>query len=253
MTDFSAAAIRPDFQPQAGKHNMASRAFAALRAQHEGGAAAQSAASGSGTLSFDDLLDVVNPLQHIPVVSDIYRSLTGDSISGKAQVAGDAIYGGPLGLVSGVVSVAIEAAEGTSPGKALIAAIGGDTEVKETASLPPEADTERQTPAKAQTAAASYDIGPAWREASAGTPPMPQLSPEAFNAVLSAFGKPPGDDVLNTGTTATSGRAEREAEPRLAAADPAPVPPSGFASAMANGLDKYRAMMDRQNQTGAPQ
>ena len=36
---------------------------------------------GKEGVSFDSLLDVVNPLQQLPVVSTIYRAVTGDTIS----------------------------------------------------------------------------------------------------------------------------------------------------------------------------
>ncbi|MEP0233470.1 hypothetical protein [Roseibium sp.] len=53
-------------------------------------------------LGFSDLLDILNPLQHIPGVSEIYRSVTGDQMSEGARFAGNALYGlalgGPLGL-----------------------------------------------------------------------------------------------------------------------------------------------------------
>ena len=49
--------------------------------------------------SFQDLLDIVNPLQHIPVVSHLYRKLTGQVPSSMSQVIGDGIYGGPIGLI----------------------------------------------------------------------------------------------------------------------------------------------------------
>jgi hypothetical protein len=54
--------------------------------------------------SFWDLLDVVNPLQHIPIVSNIYRSITGDQINNAARVAGDALYGGVIGAAFGVAN-----------------------------------------------------------------------------------------------------------------------------------------------------
>ena len=292
MTDFSAAAVRPDFHPQAGKHNMASRAFEALRTQHAARGAAKTA-DASPDLSFGDLLDIANPLQHIPVISDIYRSLTGDSISDSARVAGDAIYGGPLGVVSGIFSAAIEAAEGSTPGEALIAALGGGSaETQKTASLAPETNkAQTESPAKEQQAAA-YSIGTAWREAAADIPPakrpvrqaaaqtmaeadgkaarpggkpIPQLSPSAFNALLSAFGDSSATGTLEANSTAAPQAREEApdaahdaaaAEPdtrKLAAADPAPVPPSGFAAAMTSGLDKYRAMMQARDKAQASQ
>lgn len=54
--------------------------------------------------SFWDLLDVVNPLQHIPVVNNIYREVTGDKIGNFARIAGGAVFGGVLGVASGVAN-----------------------------------------------------------------------------------------------------------------------------------------------------
>lgn len=62
-----------------------------------------------GFLSFlGAILDIINPLQHIPVISTIYRNITGDEISPMARVAGDALYGGPIGAAVGLANVAVE-------------------------------------------------------------------------------------------------------------------------------------------------
>ena len=53
---------------------------------------------------FTDILAVINPLQHIPVVETLYRRLTGDRISRTARLAGDALYGGPVGLLGGYLN-----------------------------------------------------------------------------------------------------------------------------------------------------
>jgi len=53
-------------------------------------------------LSFGDLLDLINPLQHIPVIGDIYRGISGDSIRPDIKMMGGALYGGPMGLVAGL-------------------------------------------------------------------------------------------------------------------------------------------------------
>ena len=37
---------------------------------------------------FDDLLDVINPLQHIPLIGTLYREVTGDQIKTPARLAG---------------------------------------------------------------------------------------------------------------------------------------------------------------------
>ncbi len=59
---------------------------------------------GDAEMSFGDFLDMVNPLQHIPVVSSVYRAITGDTINPVSRVAGDMIYGGALGVASAILS-----------------------------------------------------------------------------------------------------------------------------------------------------
>ncbi|WP_114393204.1 hypothetical protein [Oleisolibacter albus] len=63
-------------------------------------------------MSFWDLLDVVNPLQHIPVVNKIYRAVTGDEIKGPARMAGATLFFGPIGLAATAADMAVEHATG---------------------------------------------------------------------------------------------------------------------------------------------
>lgn len=56
---------------------------------------------------FTDFLDMINPLQHIPVVSYFYRQITGDTIKPPAQIIGGAVFGGALGAASGLINVVI--------------------------------------------------------------------------------------------------------------------------------------------------
>ncbi|HEX2116212.1 MAG TPA: hypothetical protein VHM01_17550, partial [Alphaproteobacteria bacterium] len=58
------------------------------------------AQEGKDELTFSDFLSVINPLQHIPVVSTLYRWVTGDTIKPAARVVGGALYGGPIGMIS---------------------------------------------------------------------------------------------------------------------------------------------------------
>lgn len=57
---------------------------------------------------FYDLLDMVNPLQHIPLVNVAYRKITGDEIRGAPQIIGGAIFGGALGAAGGLANVIIQ-------------------------------------------------------------------------------------------------------------------------------------------------
>lgn len=65
---------------------------------------------GDDGLSFTDVLDLVNPLQHIPVVGNVYRELTGDTLAPGIRVAGGALFGGPLGAALSVAGLVIDSA-----------------------------------------------------------------------------------------------------------------------------------------------
>lgn len=62
------------------------------------------------SFGFGDIVDMINPLQHIPVVSNFYQSATGDTIGAIAMIVGGAIFGGPLGALTSAGIVAYKAA-----------------------------------------------------------------------------------------------------------------------------------------------
>ena len=76
--------------------------------------------------SFSDVLDVLNPLQHIPIVNTIYRHLTGDTEGAVADVAGGTLYGGVIGLALATIGLSVEDATGEDPGDTVYAALFGD-------------------------------------------------------------------------------------------------------------------------------
>lgn len=61
-----------------------------------------------------DLIDIINPLQHIPIVSQLYQSATGDTMGSVAQIVGGALFGGPVGGAVSAAMVAYQYAK-TSP------------------------------------------------------------------------------------------------------------------------------------------
>ncbi len=81
---------------------------------------------GADGLSFDDVLDSLNPLQHIPVVSTLYRELTGDEISTGARLAGGSLYGGPIGLFTAAVDSASTESTGKDVGERALAYLFGE-------------------------------------------------------------------------------------------------------------------------------
>ena len=40
----------------------------------------------SQAISFWDFLDIINPLQHLPVIGPIYRHVSGDEMNGTARI-----------------------------------------------------------------------------------------------------------------------------------------------------------------------
>ena len=71
--------------------------------------------------SFKDLIDIINPLQHIPVISAIYRDITGDEPGAGARLIGGALYGGPLGLIGEEINCAIDDHTGKDVGGHVLA------------------------------------------------------------------------------------------------------------------------------------
>jgi len=104
---------------------------------------------------FQHILDVVNPLQHLPVIGTIYRAITGDKLDPVEKIAGDALYGGLWGAVSAVASVAFEAITGKSVEDTVLAwfdnkddakgdaprAVAANAPAAQVMNMPGEADT----------------------------------------------------------------------------------------------------------------
>ena len=80
---------------------------------------------GSDGLTFGDILDIINPLQHIPIVSTIYRAITGDDIAAAPKIAGGALFGGVIGLVVSIIDTAIEQITGQDTGEHPLALFEG--------------------------------------------------------------------------------------------------------------------------------
>ncbi len=65
---------------------------------------------GSDGFNFGDVLDMVNPLHHLPVVSKYYREHSEDDASEGARLVGGVVFGGLLGGVAGLVTSLANAA-----------------------------------------------------------------------------------------------------------------------------------------------
>jgi hypothetical protein len=80
-----------------------------------------------GEFGWDDFLDMINPLQHIPGVAQIYRAVTGDEINGAASLLGALPLGplGGLGLVASVADLAVKDTTGQDMGGTFMAMVFG--------------------------------------------------------------------------------------------------------------------------------
>lgn len=151
---------------------------AAVSASEESAPASKEAKAGNPLFgkegfSFSDFLDIINPLQHIPVVSTVYRALTGDQINPGARLAGGGLYGGPIGLALSVVSGMIEETTGRDPGEHALVALGVDMGPKH-GQAPEVMVAEQDSPAIDPSTMAAAQI----QAQAQGQIPAPQTDPQ---------------------------------------------------------------------------
>lgn len=133
-----------------------------------------------GKSFFDNVLDIVNPLEHLPIVSTIYHAITGNQSGDLEKMAGDTLYGGPIGLVSSVADIAFEKITGKSFGDTMLSMVGldGDASSGNTALA---ANTAKTNDAEAATTAAlnKASLAPVAKMAQATSPLLSMTSPMA--------------------------------------------------------------------------
>ncbi len=78
---------------------------------------------GNGGLNFKSILDTVNPLQQLPVVSTVYRAMSNDTISSGSRLIGGALLGGPIGFGMALLNEIVSGATGKDIGTHLLAAV----------------------------------------------------------------------------------------------------------------------------------
>ena len=94
---------------------------------------------GKDGLTFRDVVDAINPLNHIPIISDLFASATEHKASTASKLVGGTLLGGPIGFVASLANVIFEEAAGKSPAMAVYAAITEDNATTQVASAEPEA------------------------------------------------------------------------------------------------------------------
>lgn len=81
------------------------------------------ALQGEEPFGFGDLIDIINPLHHIPLVGTAYREITGDTIRPSGRVFGGALFGGAVGAAAGLVNVIVAEETGATIDEHAMAAL----------------------------------------------------------------------------------------------------------------------------------
>ncbi len=132
----------------------------------------------TGGAFLDTLIDAVNPLQHLPVVSSLYREASGDGISGLARMAGGALFGGIPGLVVSAATTLFDAVAGEDPGEMAISALKDLGAAPEGAVSAPLLDD--GSPLAADNGQALVDVALAMRDAPPPVAPVEQAAADAL-------------------------------------------------------------------------
>jgi hypothetical protein len=163
---------------------------------------------GQKGFQFHDLLDAINPLQHLPVISTIYRWITGDTIGNIPRIVGDAIYGGIPGFVSGLFGVLLKEETGKDVGEHVVATLFGDAKSADT----PLAQSAQQ-PELTTEQAAALTHAPIETEALAALPAVAAASANPGPAVTSASASPAAPTTAVAPTPAATPAAATPAAP----------------------------------------
>ena len=81
---------------------------------------------GKDGFDFKDVLDIVNPLHHLPVVGTIYRALTGDELAPGPRILGGTLFGGIAGFVTAIANAVYENETGKDMGDSALALFTDD-------------------------------------------------------------------------------------------------------------------------------
>lgn len=196
----------------------------------QGGAASKAEAGGDDQeMSFWDVLDIVNPLQHIPLVNSVYRAVTGDQIKPAMQIGGGILFGGVIGGVAAIANAALQEATGKDLGGHMMASLGfGDD------AAPAGQQAAHMAAAPQPAARVAQAPGGQAQAAQGQRPPSPQLQQQlqqqqlqqqamaAANAGAGAMGVPgmgaggmgpPGG--LSAGLSAAAGTQPQGMDPNL--------------------------------------
>jgi len=182
-------------------------------------------AEGDDEPSFWDLLDVINPLQHIPIVNDLYREATGDKIGVAARLVGGTLFGGPLGLIASAANCILEESTGHDAGGHVLALFRDDDPATGTGTALASAEEKAPAP-EAQAARLEASSQQQSQVLAAAGPKSPEAKPAE-----SKTAEPKADDSTKARPLIMPDLVGGDTQPMAAAATPAVAAPVQVASA----------------------
>lgn len=190
----------------------------------QGGAASKAEAGGDDQeMSFWDVLDIVNPLQHIPLVNSVYRAVTGDQIKPAMQIGGGILFGGVIGGVAAIANAALQEVTGKDLGGHMMASLGFGDDADPAGQAAQLAAAPQLAPRAAQTQPAQTQRQPSPQlQQQLQQQQLQQQAMAAANAGAGAMGAagtgvpgmgPPG--ALSAGLSAAAGAQPQGMDPNL--------------------------------------
>jgi hypothetical protein len=116
---------------------------------------------GKDGATFGDLVDAINPLNHIPFVSGLFGEDGAPKVSPASKIIGGALLGGPVGLFAAVADAVFEEATGKGAAESMVAALTGDSAAAEIQVASAEAETPALQVASAAAPVTAVDVADA--------------------------------------------------------------------------------------------
>ena len=185
---------------------------------------------GDDGFGFLDLIDVINPLQHIPLVGTLYREFTGDEIGALPRIAGSTLFFGPIGAAVSGANVVLETASGKDMGDHVMALLRDEGSGLQQARLEanPSVNQHEVAVVAEEPVAVGTDAGPAFALAADDPVSAWARSELAYRqalansrAIAGAKPAPAPETPAASAEPAPAGTAETAAVPDLRASDTA--------------------------------
>jgi hypothetical protein len=215
-------------------------------------------------MSFWDVVDIINPLQHIPVISTIYREITGDTIKAPAKILGGLLYGGPIGMALATGDAVIEEETGEDVGGHIMDALGLGHHKTGTVTLDPDEDQgggkgrkggqggqeKDQAPTAGRAPVSKVESMVLAPQAEGASPAVAQAAPAPGGMVrTSSVLAAPAGAVPGLATPATTVKSQGQAFPNLAAVPAMAVnAPAALPNAASMGGNPTQALAQQASQ-----